>query len=181
MSARLDVKKVGAEVKDLLRKVDAAQWVIGDYLIDAGVTSSGQFARVAKEAGVEPGTLENYRQVSAEFPPERRNTALAWGVFKQLSRIHDEQWQDNFLKSHPRVTTSATEVAVAAEMRNRHPGGPRSRNKETDRAVAGNLTVDVEDRTDRGTGRVEITGFTGDAKLSYNETTGAWEVQGLTS
>lgn len=171
-----DINAIADGLRPLLTAATRAQWQVGDYLVANGPLASGHFQRLAgkvKGCGESAQMLQAYYNVALTFPQGRRGD-LAWGVYKQLARVHDEAWQDQFLADHPQATGGDAERAVNAHLAVRT--GKRSpRNKTSDRAVALDVTADLSVYSDNGTFTLELLGIA-DAEMAL--VGGKWIVSG---
>lgn len=171
-----DFGAIATGLRPLLDAAVKAQWQVGDFLVNCGALAPGHFQRLAgmlKGCGESAASLRTYYNVALTFPPSRRGD-LAWGVYKQLARIEDETWQNEFLADHPHATGGEAERAVNAKLATR--SGKRSpRNKTSDRAIALDVTADLSVYADNGTFTLELLGV-GDAEMAL--VGGKWIVSG---
>jgi hypothetical protein len=173
-----DIEKIAQGLRPLLKAESESRFAIGDYLIENNHLRPSEMKRLAAMVSREKSTLEQYLKVSTVFPQSRRNLSLAWGVFKQLARVEDEDWQDQYLADNSSATTSATEKAVNAKLmgdRKRMDG--KSRSQYSDRAwvpgVEFNATIFGDDLK---RGRLTIDGDVEDASLMFDSVLGQWVV-----
>jgi hypothetical protein len=174
-----DIEKIASGLRPLLKAESESRFAIGDYLIENNHLRPSEMKRLAELVNREKSTLETYLKVSTVFPPSRRRLDLAWGVFKQLARVEDERWQDDYLAESAHATTSATERAVNAKLLadRRGPDGRVNKGRYSDRAwvpgVEASLTVFGEHLT---VGEVVLDGLIEKAELVYSEVHGQWRV-----
>ena len=114
-------------------------------------------------------------KVSTVFPESRRNYGLAWGVYKQLTRVEGEDWQDRYLADNPHATTSRTERAVNTKVTadRKAVSGVANRRRFSDHAWVPGVDVDITVE-DQANGRVTLTGDIDKAAIVYSEIHGKW-------
>lgn len=175
--AKTDYHRLGDEFRKLLTDEQNAQWAQGKFMYDNDLSSDGQLQRFGKEVEREPSTLKKRREVYVQFRdrfPDGPPVGLAFGVLKELIRIPDPDWRDQFLNEHPHATISQAEKAVNEELiRQRRTRVPRA--KLSDYALVGGVKVDVTVR-DSSRGELVITGAGKVGNASLDELTGDWRV-----
>lgn len=171
-----DIEKIAEGLRPLLQAEAESRFAIGDYLIDVGPLRPSELAELAQLVHREKSTLETYLRVSTVFPDSRRRYGLAWGVFKQLARIADEEWQDKFLADHPNATGSATERAVNAKLTADRGSTEQGRRRSSGRAWVPGVEVDVT-LDDQTNGRIVLNGDIDKAAVVYSEVHGKWTVE----
>jgi hypothetical protein len=169
-----DIEKIAEGLRPLLETED--RFAIGDYLIENGPLRPSELATLAQLVHHEKSTLETYLKVSTVFPQSRRNYGLAWGIFKQLARIDDEEWQDKFLADYPNPTTSATERAVNAKLTTDRGTAAQTRRRVSGRAWVPGVDIDVT-LEDQVNGRIVLNGDIDKAAVVYSEVHGKWTVE----
>jgi hypothetical protein len=113
----VNVDEVASGLRPLLTAETLAQFGIGDYLTQFNLTSA-DYAKIAEQVNYSVSSLKTYEAVAKEFPSSRRQPHLAWGVYKHLSRVpNDDGWQDKFLAEHPNATAGQAERAVNLKIR----------------------------------------------------------------
>src|SRR6185503_10877140 len=113
----VNIDEVVAGLLPLLKADAAARFAIGDYLLQFSLTSA-DYAKISERTSVEVSSLKSYANVAQEFPPARRREHLAWGVYKNLARVSNEDgWQDKFLADRPQATAGEAERAVNMKVR----------------------------------------------------------------
>lgn len=173
-----DIEKIADGLRPLLRVEAESRFAIGDYLIENNHLRPSEMKRLAALVHREKSTLESYLKVSTVFPESRRVPGLAWGVFKQLSRVEDEEWQDEFLVANPGATTSKTERAVNAKLSASGAGEKRSRSRVSDRAWVPGVDVDVTVFGDNlSSGTLTLSGDVEKAELAFSEVHGQWRLE----
>ena len=178
-----DIEKIASGLRPLLKAEAESRFAIGDYLIENNHLRPSEMKRLAALVNREKSTLETYLKVSTVFPESRRNYSLAWGVFKQLSRIEDEGWQDKFLAEHDAgtsapATTSATERAVNAKITADRKTGKRTLHRISDRAWVPGVDVDVAVFGENlSSGMLTLTGDIEKAELVFSDVHGQWRLE----
>ena len=174
----VDLEGIAEGLRPLLAHEVAAKWEIGDYLIKNNHLSPGQMKRLAQLVKREQSTLEAYKKVSATFLPSRRHPELdlAWGVFKQLARVNDEEWQDDYIRFNPNTTSHQAEKAANARLIKDKPSRP-PRQKYTDRASVPGVEVDLEvTGNDLAYGQAVLSGNIQKAELVFSKAHDKWRV-----
>ena len=173
-----DIEMIAQGLRPLLKVEAESRFAIGDYLIENNHLRPSEMKRLAAMVSREKSTLETYLKVSTVFPEQRRKYDLAWGVFKQLARIEDEDWQNQYLSDNPASTTTAAEKAVNARiMADRRKIDGRARGRYSDRAwvpgVEANITVFGDDLQ---RGQIVLDAAIDKAELVFSEVLGQWTV-----
>lgn len=173
-----DIEKIAQGLRPLLKVEAQSRFAIGDYLIENNHLRPSEMKRLAAMVSREKSTLETYLKVSTVFPDKRRTYDLAWGVFKQLTRVEDEDWQDQYLSENPSSTTAAAERAVNAKlMGDRKKTDGKARGRYSDRAwvpgVEANITVFGDDLQ---RGQIVLDAAIDKAELVFSEVLGQWTV-----
>jgi len=173
-----DIEMIAQGLRPLLKVEAESRFAIGDYLIENNHLRPSEMKRLAAMVNREKPTLETYLKVSTMFPESRRNYSLAWGVFKQLARVEDEEWQDEFLREHPTATTTASERAVNAKLTAHRSTEKRSPHRISDRAWVPGVEVDVAVFGDSlASGMLTLTGAIEKAELVFSEIHGQWRLE----
>jgi hypothetical protein len=173
-----DIEQIASGLRPLLRAEAESRFAIGDYLIENNHLRPSEMKRLAELVSREKSTLEAYLKVSTVFPPSRRNYKVAWGVFKQLSRVEDEEWQDEYLAQHPGATTTPTERAVNAKLLADRGTDKRPRQRWSDRAWVPGVDVDVAVFGEKlASGMLTLNGDLEKAELVFSEVHGQWRVE----
>ena len=176
-TAQVNIDEVVAGLLPLLKADAAARFAIGDYLLQFNLTSA-DYSKISARTNVEVTSLKSYASVAQEFPPERRREHLAWGVYKNLARVSNEDgWQDTFLADRPSAT--AGEAERAANMKIRADRGRRTgstRDAYRDTATVDGISANLEVQPGVGMGRVVLTGVEV-AEFRQNDFAGTFEIE----
>jgi hypothetical protein len=157
--------------------VNVDEFGIGDYLTQFNLTSA-DYAKIAEQVNYSVSSLKTYEAVAKEFPSSRRQPHLAWGVYKHLSRVpNDDGWQDKFLAEHPNATAGQAERAVNLKIRaDRGTRTGSSRDVYRDTAIVDSMSATLEVQPGAGMGRLILSGPEV-AEFRHNEFAGTFEIE----
>ncbi len=176
----IDYKGLAPKYEGLLRRIDKAQWEIGQSLYEDGIISDGQRQRLAEVIGCKPKALKTYWEVYTNFQerfPDGRPENIGHGVLEELNRLSDEDEQNMFLARYPRPTASQAKQFVNEKLFERTGRMPVRRSEDTTSLRVGGVVFRISvTENGRGTMTVEGASNVGTVRKSEMEA-GTWMLE----